>query len=732
MAQCNSSLRESDRERLIVSGFLKDTHEDVSCPSTPACQSRIESLRRELAKMDEGLENDRKHLKKVVSCMQKMVHCGEEHVKSKYAFSECMEKLGTNYMPSQPKLGTAFLKIAVILKDLTQSLENQVKNMNNIVLFPLDALVRNDMNSNLRKPTERCFAEYERARTRVEREAKRQNETSSSPRPEPEDRALGLEKERRAFQLATCDYLLKVNEISQKKTADFAQHLVDFYHSQCSNIKDSQAMLLTVSQWVTDMANDVTDLRKLRYEDERNELAEMKKVLTALVAPQDQKDAEEKATNPGMKQFGDKRDRERQLGMAKCGILQKRTEGIRKVWQKRYCTISDGMFTIAHSARVPPTVTLPLLTCQCKDETDQSKKPCFALHSQNRKYVFQAEDTQEKEEWVGVLNNTLEHLFNSQLTRNVDDESQDVRSMNELIAFIVKSIRSLPGNHQCCDCNASDPPWISTNLGVLVCIECSGVHRELGVQFSRVRSLVLDNLCTAELLVAHRMGNYSFNEVSEENLSIDKLSKDATMVERKEYIRSKYVERKWVRQSNRPASEMLSDLKTAICCCDLVAVLNLQQEGVNFTAPLPAVPLGGNALHLSLDMKENVSHHVLDFIINNGGDVNLPNVAGSTPLHIAVANDLPQAIKLLLRAEPRTDVPDQSGRTPHDLAVESGHLECAELFQIYGKRRKAQAFNTIKIEWGVEGDQNEKIYEDLPNVSVSPHVLTAVYYRKGT
>lgn len=47
-------------------------------------------------------------------------------------------------------------------------------------------------------------------------------------------------------------------------------------------------------------------------------------------------------------------------------------------------------------------------------------------------------------------------------------------------------------NRVCADCNAPNPEWTSFNLGVLICLECSGVHRKLGVHISKVRSLKLD------------------------------------------------------------------------------------------------------------------------------------------------------------------------------------------------------------------------------------------------
>ena len=46
-----------------------------------------------------------------------------------------------------------------------------------------------------------------------------------------------------------------------------------------------------------------------------------------------------------------------------------------------------------------------------------------------------------------------------------------------------------------------DPDWLSTNLGVLICLECCGIHRNLGVHISRTQSIKIDQLGTSQLLV---------------------------------------------------------------------------------------------------------------------------------------------------------------------------------------------------------------------------------------
>ncbi|KAK9807526.1 hypothetical protein WJX72_001570 [[Myrmecia] bisecta] len=81
-------------------------------------------------------------------------------------------------------------------------------------------------------------------------------------------------------------------------------------------------------------------------------------------------------------------------------------------------------------------------------------------------------------------------------------------------------LRRVPGNNCCVDCGSADPDWASLNLGVLLCIECSGIHRRLGVQVSKVRSLTLDvKVWDAPVMaMMEGIGNEAANEVWEEQL----------------------------------------------------------------------------------------------------------------------------------------------------------------------------------------------------------------------
>lgn len=60
------------------------------------------------------------------------------------------------------------------------------------------------------------------------------------------------------------------------------------------------------------------------------------------------------------------------------------------------------------------------------------------------------------------------------------------RACAEVYNDVSRLLRGISGNDACAECGSPEPDWASLNLGILVCIECSGVHRNLGVHISKV------------------------------------------------------------------------------------------------------------------------------------------------------------------------------------------------------------------------------------------------------
>lgn len=109
----------------------------------------------------------------------------------------------------------------------------------------------------------------------------------------------------------------------------------------------------------------------------------------------------------------------------------------------------------------------------------------------------------------------------------------------------------IPGNMRCADCGNPDPKWASINLGITLCIACSGVHRSLGVHYSKVRSLTLDVWEPEILRVMMELGNEIVNKIYEgtynELLSdIDRATESCDDDVRKKWIFAKYVDKRFL------------------------------------------------------------------------------------------------------------------------------------------------------------------------------------------
>ncbi|KAK6928893.1 C2 domain [Dillenia turbinata] len=99
------------------------------------------------------------------------------------------------------------------------------------------------------------------------------------------------------------------------------------------------------------------------------------------------------------------------------------------------------------------------------------------------------------------------------------------------------------GNRFCADCGSPDPKWVSINLGVFVCIKCSGVHRSLGVHISKILSAKLDEWTEEQVNALIEMGgNEALNRKYEASIpeNFTKPKPDSSIEERSDFIRRKY------------------------------------------------------------------------------------------------------------------------------------------------------------------------------------------------
>ena len=120
-----------------------------------------------------------------------------------------------------------------------------------------------------------------------------------------------------------------------------------------------------------------------------------------------------------------------------------------------------------------------------------------------------------------------------------------------------------PQNKRCADCRALDTQWASANLGLFVCLECSGVHRALGVHISKVRSITMDSWFPGQVARMRAVGNERGNARWEGRLDGKgkKLRPHAASqrAERESFIRAKYEQRRWVDPDAMSSSGSSSD-----------------------------------------------------------------------------------------------------------------------------------------------------------------------------
>ncbi|KAH3763493.1 stromal membrane-associated GTPase-activating protein 2 [Pelomyxa schiedti] len=353
--------------------------------------------------------------------------------------------------------------------------------------------------------------------------------------------------------------------------------------------------------------------------------------------------------------------------------------------QKLFLAVRDGkLFQFQLHKDFKPESVLDIITCTVRAVDDERRKFEIISPTLHKPLTFEAESETERDDWMKAIQCAVSGCLNALDISKAKSEITVLNTSTTLSVRDMDFLHTIPGNSSCVDF----PDWASINFGILMCLECSGVHRSMGTHVSKVRSLTLDKWSPELLLYMRFCGNKRLNEIFE--VSMVPNSKPVASSERalrETWIKSKYDQRKFVQNTTMNNSDLAQAFYNAIphLSMDISPALRYLAGGVDLNTPFPSED--NKTLLFQVVIYGNVA--LLELLIQNGANLLTKDSRDCTVLHYCAFYNRPRSASRILTAAPKLlGIADSSGVLPLEVAVWNDSVEVIAVLK--GKESKTE------------------------------------------
>uniref|UniRef100_A0A673Z1V6 Arf-GAP with coiled-coil, ANK repeat and PH domain-containing protein n=1 Tax=Salmo trutta TaxID=8032 RepID=A0A673Z1V6_SALTR len=505
-----------------------------------------------------------------------------------------------------------------------------------------------------------------------------QVKNAQAPRNKPHEveEATGtLSITRKCFRHLALDYVLQINVLQAKKKFEILDAMLSFMHAQYSLFQQGYNLLDEIDPYMKKLAAELDQL--------------------VIDSAMEKRDMEHKHATIQQRDFSYD-DSKVELfnvdapnGVVMEGYLFKRASNAFKTWNRRWFSIQNSQLVYQKKLKDSLTVVVEdLRLCSVKPCEDIERRFCFEVVSPTKSCMLQAESEKLRLAWIQAVQASIasayrespDYHYVERLDRTASPSVSSIDSANEPRErsmrgeSILHRIQCLPGNEYCCDCGQADPRWASINLGILLCIECSGIHRSLGVHCSKVRSLTLDSWEPELLKLMCELGNSVINHIYEGACEEQELPHPIQIGEAEMEPEPETQSDPEDRRELHPGALLykasqarnLPVMAEALAHGADVNSVNDEDDG---KSPLIQAVIGGSLI-------------ACEFLLQNAADVNQRDAKGRGPLHHATYLGHTGQVCLFLKRGATQNDGDEDGQDPLSIAVQAANADIVTLLRL--------------------------------------------------